>query len=192
MTFHQQARIFTISMRLPVERVDQSGQEASFAFDLRGAVTALTAPQPGVEQVPDGIAEHVETIDDDCQAKSRPERQPGCHLHELPPFPAEHPSPARHLEGQPESQETERRLADNHRPDVDGKDDDDRRHNIGQHMAHQNSPFRAANRQRGLKIDILFDANHGAPDHSGAADPVDQPQDDDDLREPPSGNGHDG
>ncbi len=71
------------------ERGEEPGQEASFAFDLRGAVTALTAPQPGVEQIPQRITEHVETIDDDCQAKSRPECQPGYHLHELPPFPAE-------------------------------------------------------------------------------------------------------
>ena len=49
-------------MRLPFERVDQPDQESAFAFSC-GAVTALTAPQAGIEQVSHGIAEHVETVD---------------------------------------------------------------------------------------------------------------------------------
>ena len=39
------------------ERDDQSGQETSFAFPHRGTVTALPAPQPGVEQIPEGVQE---------------------------------------------------------------------------------------------------------------------------------------
>ena len=39
-------------LRLPPERVDQSGEEAAFACP-RDAVTALSAPQPGIEQVSD-------------------------------------------------------------------------------------------------------------------------------------------
>ena len=54
--------------------VDQSGQEPSSAFP-RSAVTALTAPQPRIEQIPHGVTEHVEGVDDNGQAKSRPERQ---------------------------------------------------------------------------------------------------------------------
>ena len=42
-----------------IKGVDQSGQDASFAFHHRGAVTALTAPEPGIEQVSYCIAEHV-------------------------------------------------------------------------------------------------------------------------------------
>ena len=80
-------------MRLPIERIEQSGQEASFAFHLRGAVTALIAPQPGIEQVPEGISEHVEGVDDQREEKPRPERQPGRLLHEPAPFAAEHRSP---------------------------------------------------------------------------------------------------
>ena len=45
-------------VRLPIERVDQSGEESSFAF-RGGAITALSAPEPGIEQIPHGIAEHV-------------------------------------------------------------------------------------------------------------------------------------
>ena len=37
-------------MPLPVNRIDQPGQEASFAFHFRSVITSLTAPQPGVEQ----------------------------------------------------------------------------------------------------------------------------------------------
>ena len=73
-------------VRLPVERGDQSGQESSFAFC--GAIAALTAPQPRIEQVLEGISEHVEGVDDNRQAKPGPERQPGGLLHELAPFPA--------------------------------------------------------------------------------------------------------
>ncbi len=62
-------------VRIPVKRVDQSGQEASFAFPCRGAVTALPALQPGIEQVPEGLAEHVEGVDHNRQEKPRPERR---------------------------------------------------------------------------------------------------------------------
>ena len=55
------------------EGVEQSGEESSFAFHLRGAVTALSAPEPGIEQIPEGIAEHVEGVDDNRQEKPRPQ-----------------------------------------------------------------------------------------------------------------------
>ena len=64
-------------VRLPFERVDQSGQEASIAFPLCGAVATLTAPQAGVEQIPHGVSEHVEAENDDRQAKPWPERSQG-------------------------------------------------------------------------------------------------------------------
>ena len=57
-------------IRLPFERVDQPGQDASFAFHFRGTITALTTPHPGVEQVPDGIAEHIDSINHRHQAKT--------------------------------------------------------------------------------------------------------------------------
>ena len=141
MTSHQQTRIFTIFVRLPFERVDQSGQEASFSFPLCGAITALTAPQPRIEQVPHGIAEHVEGVDDNRQANPRPERQPRRRLHVSAPFPAEHPSPTGKVDGQTESQEAQRRLRHNHPPDVDAKYDDDDSRNIGQDMSDKCSPF---------------------------------------------------
>ena len=110
--------------------VDQPGEEASFAF-LCGAVAALTALKSGVEQVPEDVAEHVEGVDDNRQEKPRPEGQPGGLLHEAAPFPAEHPSPAGHLDGQPESEEAQRRLGNDDPADVDAEDDDDRCHDIG-------------------------------------------------------------
>ena len=172
-------------MRLSVERVDQPGQESSFVFPC-GAVTALSAPQSGIEQVPEGTTKHVEGVDDNRQEKPRPERQSRGHLHELPPFAADHTSPAGNLDGQPESQETQCRLADNHRPDVDGENNDDRGSNIGQHMTEQDSPFRTANRHSHLEIDILLDSNHGTADDSGTAHASGDPQHNDDLEETPS------
>ena len=101
------------------EGVDQSGQESSFAFHHRSAVTALTAPQPRVEQIPEGISEHVEGVDGNRQGKPRPERQSGRLLHELAPFPAEHPSPAGNLDGQPESEEAQRGFCNDDPADID-------------------------------------------------------------------------
>ena len=76
------------------EGVEQSGEEASFAFPYR-PVTAHTAPQPGIEQVPHGIAEHVEGVDDKRQTKPRRECQPRrLHLVFLT-FPTQHAVPAR-------------------------------------------------------------------------------------------------
>ena len=40
-----------------------------------------TAPQPRVEQIPHGVAEHVEAVHGNRQAKTRPESQPWRHLH---------------------------------------------------------------------------------------------------------------
>ena len=70
----------TILVRLPIERINQPGEEASFAF-RSGTVTALTTSQSGIEQIAHGIAKHVEGIDGNRQAKPWPERQPGGLLH---------------------------------------------------------------------------------------------------------------
>ena len=58
------------------EGVEQSGEQAFFAFLLCGAVTALSTTKSGIEQIPEGISEHVETENDHRQAKPGPERQP--------------------------------------------------------------------------------------------------------------------
>ena len=152
--------------RLPIKRVDQSGQEASFAFPLCGTITALSTPQPRVEQVPEGIAEHVEGVDGNRQAEPGPECQPGRRLHEPAPFPAEHPSPAGNLDRQTESQEAQRSLGNNHPPDVDAEDDDDSRHNIGQDMADQDLARGGAHSPGCQKIVILFNTDNGASDYS--------------------------
>ena len=55
-----------------MERVDQSGEESSFAFPRRSTITSLPAPHPGIEQIPHGVAEHVESVDDNRQAKPWP------------------------------------------------------------------------------------------------------------------------
>ena len=57
---------------LPFERGEDPGQETSFAFPYP-AVTALIASQSLVEQVSHGVAEQIEGVDDNLQAKSRPE-----------------------------------------------------------------------------------------------------------------------
>ena len=84
----------TIINRCPltIERGEDPGEETSFAFS-RGAVTALSTAQSGIEQVPEGISEHVEGVDDQREEKPRPERQPGGMFHEPAPFAAEHASP---------------------------------------------------------------------------------------------------
>ena len=123
-------------MRLPIERIDQPGQESPFAFPC-DTITALTAPQPGVEQVPHRIAEHVEGVDDQRQENPWPQGQPRRHLHVLTSFPAEHPSPTWKGGGKTESQETQRGLSNDDPANVDREDDDDRRHDIGQDMADQ-------------------------------------------------------
>ena len=178
-------------VRLPIERVDQSGEEAFFAFSS-GAVTALPTPQPGIEQVSYRVAKHVEGVDGNRQGKTRPERKPWGHLHVLKPFPAEHPSPTGNLDGQSESEETQRRLGNDDAADVDREDDEEGRHNIGQHMADQDLAYRGAHGLGCQKIVILFDAHHGAADDSGATDASGNSQDQDDLGQTPPHDGHDG
>ncbi len=58
------------------EGVEQSGEEAAFAFHHRSAVTALATAQAGIEQVAHGIAEHVETKNHHRQADPGPHCQP--------------------------------------------------------------------------------------------------------------------
>ena len=62
------------SVRLPIERGEDPGEESFFAF-RGGAITSLTTPEPGIKQIPHGIAEHVETVNENRQAKTRPESQ---------------------------------------------------------------------------------------------------------------------
>ena len=176
---------------LLVERVDQSGEEASFAF-LCGAVTALSATQPGVEQVSHRVAEHVEGVDDNRQEDTGPESQPRRHLHVQASFPAEHATPAGYLEGQPVSEEAQRRLGNDNPANVDRENDDDKRHDFGQDMPDQDMARGSAHRPGGQKVVILFNAHHGASDDSGAADASGDPQHHDDLEEPLSHDGHDG
>ena len=97
------------------EGVEQSGEQASFAFHHRSAVTALSTTKSGIEQIPEGVAEHVEGVDDKRQAKPRPESQVWRHLHELTPVPAEQTSPLRNRGWQTVSEEAQRRLASRQR-----------------------------------------------------------------------------
>ena len=97
------------------EGVEQSGEEASFAFHHRSAVTALAAPQSWVEQIPEGIAEHVEGVDGNRQGKTGKESQPWRHLHVFTSFPAEQTSPPRNRGWEPVSEEAQRRLASRQR-----------------------------------------------------------------------------
>ena len=87
-------------VRLPVERKAEPDQEVSFKFLLCGAETSSAAPQTGVDQIPDGFTKHVETVDDQRQAKPRLECQPMRLFHEPAPFPAEYPSLTGNLDGQ--------------------------------------------------------------------------------------------
>ena len=80
----------------------------------------------------------------------------GRYLHVPATFSAEQTAPTGNLEGQTESQEAQRSLRDNHPADVDGENDDDGGHNIGQDMQDKYSPLGAANRLGCLKIHILF------------------------------------
>ena len=74
----------------------------------RGAAASenpTTTPQPWIEQVPHRVTEHVQTVDCNRQAKTRPQSQPWRRLHILTPFSAEHTSPARKVDWQTESEE---------------------------------------------------------------------------------------
>ena len=166
-------------MCLLFEGIDQPGEKTSFAFHHRGAVTALSAPEPGIEQIPHGIAEHVEGVDDNRQGRTRPESQPWRQLHVFTPFPAEHTTPARNLQWQTESEEAQRGLGNDDPADVDGEDDDDGCHNIGQDMADQDLVRGGAHRLGCQKIVILFNTHHSASDDSGAVDTSGDPQEHD-------------
>ena len=101
------------------EGVEQSGEEAAFAFHHRSAVTALSTTKSRIEQVPEGVAEHVEAVNGNRQEKTGQESQPWGHLHVLKPFPAEHPSPTGNLDGQSESEEAQRGLGNDDAADID-------------------------------------------------------------------------
>ena len=161
--------------------MDQSGEESSFAF-LCGAVAALPAPQSGIEQVSHGIAEHVEAVHHDGQEDPRPHRQPRRHLHVPAPLSAQQAAPAGNVQGQPKAQEAQRGLGDDDGANGDAEDDDDGREHIRQHVVQHSAPTRIADGLRGLEVDVLLDADHGAPDHARVADPIDEAQHDDDLQ----------
>jgi len=98
-------------VHLPFEGVEQSGEKPSFVFHLCGAVTALSTTKSGIEQVPEGVTEHVEEVDDQREEKPRPESQPRCQLHVPAALAAQHATPTRDVLRQPEAEEAQRRLA---------------------------------------------------------------------------------
>ena len=61
----RQLTIFSISFR---------GRRVLHRPGGAGIKAAATTPQPRVEQVPHGVAEHVQTVHDNCQAQPRPDR----------------------------------------------------------------------------------------------------------------------
>ena len=72
---------------------------------------ALAAPEPGVEQVPYSVAEHVHTIYDYSQADSRPKGQRWFYVYVFAPFTAEHSPPARNFKWQAKPKEAETSLS---------------------------------------------------------------------------------
>ncbi len=179
-------------MRLPLERIDQSGQQAFFAFLLCGAITSLSTPQPGVEQIPHGVAEQVEAVDRHGQAQPGPERQPRRNLHVLATLATQHAAPARDVRRQAEAQEAQRGLGDDDATDVDAEDDDERRSDIGQHMAEEDPALAGSQRLGGLEVIVLLDADHRAAYHPRGRDATGDTEHQDDLQYAAAGDRHDG
>ena len=179
-------------MRLPIERGEQPGEESSFAFLLCGAVTSLSTPQPGVEQIPHGITEQVEAVDGHGQAKPGPERQPRRNLHVLAALATQHAAPARDVRRQAEAQEAQRSLRDDDATDVDAEDDDERRSDIGQHMAEEDPALAGSQRLGGLEVVVFLDADHRAAYHPRGGDATGDAEHQDDLQYAAAGDRHDG
>ena len=61
--------------------------------DGGSAVAADAAPHPGVQYVPQGVAEHADAIDGDAEGDAGPDRHPWGQEHVVSPAAAEHASP---------------------------------------------------------------------------------------------------
>ena len=138
----------------------------------RGAAaseTTAATPQPRVEQVSHGVAEHVETEDGDSQAQTGPERQPRRYLHILASLPAEQTPPIRSPGRQTKSEEAQRSQSEDYAAYAHAEHYDHDRQDIRHHVSHECAQSRGANGVGRMKIHILFDADHGASDYSTAA-----------------------
>ena len=82
-----------LKQKLDLFFTEKPGKESSFAFPLRSAETAHTTPQPGIEQIAQGVAKHVNAEDGDHQGQPRPEGESRIGLHVLTALPIEHPPP---------------------------------------------------------------------------------------------------
>ena len=126
-------RIHLNSGPLFLIRKNEASQETAFPDDFRPAsVTTRAASQAGVEQVAQGIAEQVDSENDNDQAEAGPEGQVRGQFHILPPFVAEHPAPAGLIGRQSESEKTERRFGQDHPAERQGVYDNQGGQNIGQ------------------------------------------------------------
>ena len=76
--------------------VSGPNNDSRVAFPLRSAETAHTTPQPGIEQITQGVAKHVEAEDGDHQGHPRPEGESRIGLHVLTSLPIEHPPQLAH------------------------------------------------------------------------------------------------
>ena len=153
---------------------------------LRGSIAPATAPQAGVEQVSQRVAEHVGAPDDDEQGKPGPERQRRHPLHVAASFPTEHPSPAGDIGGQPKTKEAQGGLGNDHVANGHGEDDDHGRHDVGQHMPQEDLAHGDAHGPGCQKIHIFLDADDSASRDSRTADAADNAQHQDDLQLSPN------
>jgi hypothetical protein len=136
----------------------------------RGAMGCLVVPgvpseaasESGVEQVTQGIAEHISAVDDDTQCQTGEDSHPGCLYHVAAGVTAEHAAPAGKRGRDAIADEADTSLCEDSAAQTHGEHDNQGSHDIGQDMPEEDGPGGTADSAGGFHIDILLDSNHGA------------------------------
>jgi len=97
-------------------------------------VTAEAASKSGVEEVAQGVTEHISAIDDDTEGEAWEDRHPGSLNHIAAGAPAEHTAPAGSRGRDTVAEEADTGFGEDSAAEAHRKHDNERGHDIGEDM----------------------------------------------------------
>ncbi len=156
------------------------------------AETSRPPFQSGVEQVAQGVAEHVDTEHDDGQTDTGPQGQPGGLQHVFAAFQTEHAAPTGLGWRNAESEETDFGFGENGASQGNGEHDDNGRDQLRQDMPPEDPPGATAHRPGCLHVHVFLSAEHHASNDASPVNPPPHSDHNDDRDHPPGQNGHEG
>src|SRR5438128_2579720 len=155
------------------------------------ATSPRRAAQSRIEHIAQRVAEHVEPEDGQRDRHPGPHGHPRRAEHVRAARAREHRAPRREGRRHAETEERERRLRQDCGAEPDRRQDDDRRHDVGQDVAGDDARVAAAERAGRLDVRRLGHRDRGAADHARVDRGDEDGERDHEVEKPGAEDGHD-